>query len=196
MDALTSELIKALGSGAMSQIGKSVGADKKSTESALSAALPVLFSALANNASKPAGAKSLHDAITRDHDGSVLNNLDEYLAHPKIEDGKGILSHALGAKQPAVEKGLAAKTGLSGEQIGQILTIAAPIVMAALGSKQRKQNLDADGLASILGGELQQTRKSKDPDLLGVLNTVFDADQDGSAVDELMGLVGDMMKKK
>ena len=196
MDALAQELMKQLGAGAMSQIGKSIGADKKSTESALTAALPVLISALANNASKPAGAKSLHDAITRDHDGSVLNSLDDYVAHPNVADGKGILKHTLGTKQAAVEKGIAAKTGLSGEQIGKILTIAAPIVMGAIGSQQRRKNLDADGLASLLGGELQQTRKSKDPDLLGVLNTVFDSDGDGSAVDELMGFVGDMMKKK
>lgn len=196
MDALTQELMKQLGSGAMSEIGKSVGADKKSTESALGAALPVIISALANNASKPAGARSLHDAIARDHDGSVLKNLDDYAAHPKTDDGRGILGHALGAKQPAVEKGLAAKTGLTGKQIGKILAIAAPIVMAAIGSKQRKKNLDADGLASMLGDELQQTRASKDPGLLGVLNSVLDADKDGSAMDDITGFLGDMVKKK
>ena len=194
MDALTRDLMEQLSSGALSEIGKTVGVDEKQASSALSSAMPLLVSALANNASEPSGANDLLRALQEDHDGSVLGDLGGLLQDPQAGEGPGILKHALGQKRPVVEKGLSQKTGLSGDQIGQILTIAAPLVMGMLGKTQREKGLDASGLASMLGSAKQQDAEDA-PDLLGILNTAFDADKDGSAVDDVMGFVGKMFKK-
>lgn len=183
-----------LSRGGLAEIGSAVGIDEKSASSALSAAMPLLIGALANNASKPQGASSLLEALQQDHDGSVLGNLGGLLQDPAAGEGPGILGHALGATQPAVEQGLAEKTGLSAVQIGKILMIAAPLVMGMLGKTQRRDGLDAGGLSSLLGSAAQADAEAA-PDILGILNSALDADKDGSAVDEVMGFLGKMFKK-
>ena len=194
MDALTQALMQSLASGGLEKIGSTVGADRDTASSALSAVIPALVTGLAKNSAKPEGAESLLRALQEDHDGSVLSNLDGLLGDPAAGEGAGILSHVLGAKQPVVEKGLAGKTGMSAAQVSQLLAIAAPLVMGALGKQQREKGLDAGGLSSLLGSAMKADADA-DPDLLGMLNTMLDADKDGSAVDEVMGFVGKLFKK-
>lgn len=194
MDAVTRGLMEQLAGGGLAEIGSVVGVDEKSAGSALSAAMPLLISALANNASKPQGAGDLLEALREDHDGSILGNLGGLLQDPAAGEGPGILQHALGASQPAVEQGLAQKTGLSAEQIGKLLMIAAPLVMGMLGKTQREEGLDAGGLSSMLGSAMQADAQDA-PDVLSILNTALDADKDGSAVDEVMGFIGKLFKK-
>lgn len=195
MDALTQLLMQQLGGGGVSNISQQIGADEKTTQSALSTALPLLVSALANNASKPAGAESLHQAIVKDHDGSILNDVNSFLGNPAVANGAGILNHVLGGQQPAVKQGLAQSTGLDSAQIGQLLQIAAPLVMGALGRQQQQQNLDPNGLSAFLGGQ-QQSAQQANPDLMSTLNSLLDMDKDGSAVDDVMGLVGKLFGGK
>ncbi|MBN2841273.1 MAG: DUF937 domain-containing protein [Coriobacteriia bacterium] len=194
MDALTRGLMDQLAGGGLAEIGDVVGVDERSAGSALSAAMPLLVSALGNNASKPQGAGDLLQALQSDHDGSILGNLGSLLQNPAAGEGPGILEHALGASQPAVEQGLAQKTGLSAEQIGKLLMIAAPLVMGMLGKTQREEGLDAGGLSSLLGSAMQTDAQAA-PDIMSILNSALDSDKDGSAVDEVMGFFGKMFKK-
>lgn len=194
MDAVTRGLMDQLSDGGLAQIGSAVGIDEKSAGSALSAAMPLLISALATNASKPQGAGDLLEALQEDHDGSILGNLGGLLQDPAAGEGPGILQHALGAGRPTVEQGLAEKTGLSAGQIGKLLMIAAPLVMGMLGKTQREEGLDAGGLSSLLGSAMQDDAQDS-PDLMSILNSALDADKDGSAVDEVMGFLGKMFKK-
>ncbi len=189
MNDLVQQLMGQLGGGALSQISQRIGADEQATGSALSTALPLLMTALAKNASEPAGAEAIHQALAEDHDGSILGDLGGFLNNPEAANGAGILSHVLGAKQPVVTEGLAKGTGLDAGQIGQLLQIAAPLVMGALGQKQQQQGLSTDGLAALLGDQQQLAQQSK-PDMMGMLTSLLDADKDGSALDEVMGFIG------
>ena len=195
MDALTQQLMKTLAGGGLSQIGNSLGIDKQTAGTALSAAVPLLVSALARNASEPQGAESLHQALAEDHDGSILKNVSGYLQNPQAANGAGILGHVLGDQQPVVTKGLAKGTGLDMAQVVQLLQIAAPLVMGVLGKQQQKKGLDTNGLSTFLGNQQQKAQQSN-PDLLGTLNNLLDADQDGSALDEIAGVLGNLFGKK
>lgn len=195
MDDLTQQLLQQLAGGALSKIGQQIGADPQTTSSALSAAVPLLLSALANNASQPAGAQALHQALAQDHDGSILNDVSGFLDNPQAVNGAGILGHVLGGKETMVRQGLAKGTGLNSDQVGQLLQIAAPLVMGALGQKQQQSNLNPNDLSAFLGGQQQQVQQSN-PNILGALNTLLDADQDGSAVDEVIGIVGKLFGGK
>jgi hypothetical protein len=194
MDALTQQLLQQLSGNALSKIGQRIGADEKTTGSALSMAMPLLVSALAKNAAKPEGAQALHQALAKDHDGSVLNDMSSFLGNPEAANGAGILNHVLGGQQQTVTKGLAQGTGLDSGQVGQLLQIAAPLIMGALGQKQQQQGFDTNGLSSFLGGQQQVAQKSN-PDMMGVLNNLLDADRDGSALDDILGVVGKLLKK-
>jgi hypothetical protein len=189
MDNLTQSLLQQLAGGGLSNISQQLGADEKTTQSALSTALPLLVSALANNASKPAGSESLHQALVKDHDGSILDNLGGFLGNPEAANGAGILKHILGGQQPAVAQQLTQNTGLDTAQVMQLLQIAAPLVMGALGQQQKQQNLDTNSLPTFLAGE-QQKAQQANPDMMSTLNSLLDFDKDGSAVNDVFGMVG------
>jgi hypothetical protein len=189
MDALIQQVLQQVSGTGISQISKKLGVNEQTVNSALSVALPLLLSALTNNASQPKGAQSLHQALTKDHDGSILNNVSGFLENPQAANGAGILGHMLGSQQPVVTQRLTQGTGLNGDQISQLLQIAAPLVMGALGQQQRQAGFDPNGLSSFLGGQQQMAQQSN-PDLMGVLNGLLDTNQDGSAVDDIIGGLG------
>jgi hypothetical protein len=195
MDALTQQLMQQLSGPTAAKIGQQIGADQSTTTAALSAALPLLVSALANNAAEPQGAQALHQALAKDHDGSVLDDLSSFLSNPQVANGAGILSHVLGAQQPVVTQGLKQGTGLTSQQIAMLLQIVAPLVLGWLGKHQQQQGLDANGLASYLGNQ-QQIQQQSNPDMMGILNTLLDSNQDGSAIDDVIGLAGKLLGGK
>ena len=188
MDALIGQIIEQLSGDDLSQISKQIGADKGAVDSALSAAMPLLMSALANNSSKPDGAQSLHQALANDHDGSILNDIPGFLGNPQEANGAGILGHILGSQQPAVTQGLAQPSGLNSGQTGQLLEIAAPLLMGALGQQQQQNGFDASTLSNFLGGQQQMAQQSN-PDMMSTLNGLLDMDRDGSALDDIFGFV-------
>lgn len=189
MDALVEQITGQLSGDELSQISQKIGADEGQTSSVLSAAMPLLMSALANNSSKPDGAESLHQALANDHDGSILNDVSGFLGEPQAANGAGILGHILGSQQPAVTQGLAQSTGMKNSQIGQVLEIAAPLVMGALGKQQQQKGFDTNDLSAFLGDQ-QKADQQSNPDMMGMLNNLLDMDQDGSAVDDVLGMVG------
>lgn len=189
MDTLTQQLLQQLAGGAASQIGQKIGANEQTTNSALSAAIPLLVSALAKNASQPTGAQALHQAVVNDHNGSILDNLEGFLGNPEAANGAGILNHVLGSQQQAVTQGLTQNTGLNGNQVGLLLQIAAPLVMGMLGKQQQQQGLNANGLSGLLGNEKQMAEQAN-PDMMSTLNSLLDMNKDGSGLDDILGLAG------
>ncbi len=197
MSSLLEMLSDQLSGDAKSQIGRQLGADEGTTSRAISAALPLLMSALAKNASRPDGAVSLAGALERDHDGSILDNLSGFLGSPESGTGEGILRHVLGGKRPAVERQLGQQTGLDMNTIAKLLPILAPIVMGALGRAKRQQNLDTGALTSMLAGE---RKRAESMGSLGGLASLIDADADGDITDDVakagIGLLGRLLKRR
>jgi hypothetical protein len=195
MDILTQAVMKQLTGGAMASIGKKIGMDKGTLQTALAVGAPLLVSALARNASKPDGAQSLHQALAKDHDGSILKNIKGFLEDPQAANGAGILGHVLGSQQSAVSQKMAKTTGLNSDQVGQLLQIAAPLVMGALGAQQQKKGFDQQGLADFLGGQVQKVQKSQ-PNVLNTINDLLDTNKDGSGLDDVLGLAGKLFGGK
>jgi hypothetical protein len=93
-----------------------------------------------------------------------------------------------------VTQGLAKGTGLDIGQIGQLLKIAAPMLMGMLGKQQATKGFDPGALTDFLGGQHKKVKKTN-PDLMGTLGSLLDADGDGSAADDIMGMVGKLFRK-
>ena len=182
MDALTQTVMQRVSGDDLSRISKMIGANEQTTSAALSTAVPLLVAALAKNAAKPEGASSLQQALVKDHDGSILNDVAGFLGNPSAANGIGILGHILGAKQSTVQQGLAKSTGMDAGQIGQLLQIAAPLLMGALGQHQQQQGFDISALASFLGGQ-QQAAQQSNPNLTSMLGG-------GSTLGGILGLLG------
>jgi hypothetical protein len=182
---------------AVQQIGRRIGAEPAQTSQAINAALPLLMAAMARNAADPAKAQGLARAVDEDHDGGLLDNLSGFLGAPqgRAADGNGILKHVLGDRRSAVEQRLGQGTGLGAGQMAQLLPLLAPLVMAALGKAKRQRGLDAGGLATVLGGEQAQIQQ-RAPGLMGTLSGLLDRDGDGSAIDDIGGMLGGVLKRR
>ncbi len=211
MASLLDGLMQQLSGDTVSQLSQHIGADESSTSSAISMALPVIVSALANNASSDEGAGALFGALQRDHDGGLLDNLgalgsllggDTSAASgvsPKALDGASILGHILGGRQDTVQSGIGQATGLSGAQIARLLAALAPIVMAYLGRQTQQQNLDPGGLGSMLSNEKSSIESSHEG-MGGLLSSFLDQNHDGSVADDVLkmapGILGSLFGRK
>jgi len=74
------------------------------------------------------------------------------------------------------------------EQVAQIFAILAPIVMGALGQMQRKHELDAQGVSTLL----QQERSTVEKTSSG-LTQLLDMDGDGDVSDEIISLGSNLL---
>ncbi len=184
MSSLAGTLMQMLGDQGMRQISQQLGADEKSTQKAVTAALPMLISALGKNAASPEGAQALTRALEKDHDGRVLENVTQVLGDRAVQqDGQAILRHVLGEKQSLVAKGVGSSAGLDPNSAGQLMAMLAPLVMGGLGKTKREKGLDAQGIAQLLGQERQQADSQ-----LGGLAKLLDMDGDGDLTDDILNL--------
>jgi len=182
-----------LDGGAVQQISGRLGADRNATSTAISAALPLLLGALARNASDPDGARQLHDALARDHDGSRLDRLpDPDAARP---EGDAILRHVLGDRRGVAEQGIAKASGLDLAKVGPLLAMLAPVVMGALGKTRNERGLGPQDLSVLLGSERDAIGEAS-PGMMGALSQLLDRDRDGSVVDDLGGMLGGLLGRR
>lgn len=207
MDLLQGQLTDSVIDQLSNQLG---GADRQQTKTAADSALSTLMAALSKNAAQPEGASALANALDRDHDGSILDDLTGILGQmgqtqqqPQSSpmnsalNGAGILKHVLGGKQSNVIEMISKMSGLNSGSAGSLLTMLAPMVMGALGKQKRQQNLDQDGLSDLLRNSVNSpTAQTKE---MGLIGKLLDQDGDGSIMDDIAGLgmkaLGNLFKK-
>ena len=194
LDLLGSDLGKTIISGVSGQTGQS----ESKTGSVLTMALPVLMQAIQRNATTPQGAEGLLNALNTKHDGSILDNLGGLFSggvdSSIIDDGSKILGKVLGGNEQTVTTALSQKSGLDTGSVSKILKIAAPILMGVLGKQSRKQNVsNASGIEGLLGSFIGGNSKKSEQSFL---ESMLDADADGSIIDDVAGMVLGVDKKK
>ena len=182
---LIDELNRQLSDDRVRRISDRIGADPNRTRTGIDEALPVLLGALGAEAQDPDAAPGLRRALTEDHNGALLDQLDDYLdgnVSGRQADGSGILDHVLGDRRPDAERALSAKSGLDLQSIGPLLATLAPIVMNLLGRKQQQSDgfgLD-DLLGSVLGGgSAARGQRSQAQGLDDLLGSMFGGSRAG-----------------
>ena len=178
MAELTDSLNQLL-EGRADEIGQRIGADGAQTRSAISAAVPALLAALSADADRGGGLKQ---AIQRDHDGSIIDQLPAYLdgtaqLSPRTTNGAGILEHTLGDRQSQMQRALSAKSGLDLGSIAKLLPLLAPIIMGMLGKRGGASGgsgtsggFGLDDIGDLLSREKTDAR-SKNPDIGDILDS-------------------------
>ena len=154
---LTGLLNDALSGDTVSQISQAIGADESTTSNAIQTALPALLGGLANNSASEDGAASLAGALSRDHDGSILDNLGGLIGGAlggNAANGEGILGHIFGGQHENVAQGVSQASGLDMSKVGPLLAILAPIVMGAVSRAHQSRGGDSSGMAGMLGGAI------------------------------------------
>ena len=193
MNAITQIITQQLSGSASRTIAQRLGISESTANTAVQIGVPLILAALARNASKPAEAESLHNAISNDHDGGIFDNLMGYLGNPQSANGSGILGHVFGNQRPAIESNLAQATGMDQNAAGGMLETLAPLVMGSLGRAQQENGLDASGLTNLLNGQQQEAQASA-PDAMSMLSSMLDQNKDGSSMDDLQRMAANFFK--
>jgi hypothetical protein len=198
MDMITEQL----GSSMMQELSKKVGGgNSDGLNRAVAVAVPMILSQLKKNTNSRKGAESLNNALERDHDGGILDNLGSLFGGAQNQqsggglldslggllgggqapsrgmDGDRILGHIFGNKKENIEKKLGQATGIGEKDAGGLMEMLAPIVMGAVGKAKRQNNAGVSGLQDLLRQE-QKTIKKRQPQL-GGLESLLDDDGDG-----------------
>ncbi|MCB0688477.1 MAG: DUF937 domain-containing protein [Saprospiraceae bacterium] len=172
------------------QLSKTIRADKEQTANAAEGVFATLVSALSRNAAKPEAGSALMNALDRDHDGSILNDVMGMLggAQPtaKANNGMGILDHILGGKADNVVQMISKTSGLNFLQSSELMKLLAPMVMGTLGKAKQQSGFDLGGLSQILTGSVQQASQKREG--MSLIEKVLDADGDGNIMDDLAGM--------
>jgi hypothetical protein len=194
LDLLNSDLGNTIINGVSGQTGQ----PQDKTSNLLTMAMPVLMQAMKRNASTPEGAQGLLGALNSKHHGSILDDLGGLFSggvdQSVMDDGGKILGHVLGSKQQNVENALSQKSGIDAGSVAQILKVAAPILMGVLGKQQKQQKAsNQGGLEGLLGGLLNNNSPQQEQSFL---ESILDADGDGSVIDDVAGMVLGSDKKK
>lgn len=193
MNAITQMITQQIAGGVVRSMSQRLGLSEGTTARAVQIAVPLIVAALARNAAQPEGARELQQAVNKDHDGSIFDNLTGYLGNPQAANGSGIVGHIFGEQQATVQNNLAQAAGLDQNVAGNILEMVAPLVMGAVGQTQQQNNLDPDGLSQYLDSQRQQTEAAA-PDVMGALNSMLDSNRDGSVTDDVGRLLGNFFK--
>jgi hypothetical protein len=169
------------GSGAaVRQLGAQVGLNEAQAASALTALVPALSAGLRQNVQSPDGLSGLAAALSGGAHQRYIDDPSALGDAATVIDGNGILGHVLGSKevsrQVAAQAG--AQTGLSPEVMKRLLPLVATLVMGAMSRQAASGNgpsltsgAGAGGLLEMLGGALDRNR-------------------DGSALDDITGIIG------
>ena len=148
---------------ALGQVPGKTGLSQKQIKKLMKIAVPILIKYMTSNASSGDGAQSLLGALMQHNNkqdvGLQLKDADE-------DDGHKIIGHIFGKKEKEVTQQLSAQSGLTAEQVNQILAIMAPALMsgvseAASGSAAAQQPSSqhaVPGIFSALLGTAPQTQ--------------------------------------
>ena len=187
----------AIGQQIIGSAANQLGINESQAQSAVSAAVPFLLSALNKNAQN-GGAEGISAALDN-HNGGILDNLSGFLGQGgNQQDGLGILGHVLGSNQQNVESAISKQSGLNMGQVTQILALVAPIVMGYLGRQKQSEGLDSNGIAGLLGGLVGGSNATANQGgiNLGGFEKLLDQDGDGQlGIGDAMGLLGGFFKK-
>jgi hypothetical protein len=177
-----------LGSQIIGELSKKTGVSLKETSSVVKEAAPAMIEKIKANAFSEQGASALMNALSK-HDGSVLENISEFLGGSASKDGSKILGHVFGDQIKAFESGISKKTGVGAGNVSSILTLLAPIVMGYIGKQSKGKASSGMDLGGILGGMLSGGKGG------GVLSSILEqaTGAAGTGKSKSKGGLGDLL---
>lgn len=154
---LVSIALQYLAPALVGKLASGLGLGQGITEKIVKVAVPVILASLASKAAKPDGARALFDVLGK-QDTGLLGRLSSVLGSPQqktiAEQGSNVLGSLLGTASLGSLVGAVSKfSGASQSATGGLIGMLAPIVLGTLSQQQKSSNLDAGGIAKLLGDQ-------------------------------------------
>lgn len=176
--------------------------DPNQAQDITSSALQLLLATLAKKTKDPEEAASLNKALEEDHDGSLLDYVDDFLKGQKPENipektvnGEGILDHILGNKKENATQLISKKTGVDKQTVIKIVAQLAPVALAMLWKAKKESGADANGISEILGSAVKKQEEKDSGGFMGLVWKFLDKDNDGSYMDDLLEMAMNKLSK-
>lgn len=166
------------------QMANNFQLDEGQARSAMGTLIPALSRGIGREASSPQGLEDLVGALGRGNHSRYLDDPGSLGQKGAVVEGNGILGHLFGSKDVSreVASRAAQSSGVDSGILKKMLPLLASVAMGAM-AKQGFGN-DASRLAG--GGQ--------DAGLGSLLTSFLDADKDGSAMDDILGLASRFLR--
>jgi OmpA-OmpF porin, OOP family len=139
-----------------------LGEPEPAVSNGIMSSVAAMIGGLANKADQPSSMRQIFDLVSSaPSDVNVSNLVSAALSSggaaaatsPLLETGKKLLSMIFGDKQNAVSNAVGRTSGLSSSTAGQLMGMAAPLLLSVLGRRVREGGLTASSLRSDLVAE-------------------------------------------
>lgn len=171
MNILDTILKSGLDENILGAISSKTGIDTNSIQDIVSQVAPQLVDGAKQNLTSTNDSSNLIDMISNTNLDSLKNNPDA-IDSSNNTNMLGELFSSLNTNENDVANELSAKSGIDASSISSLLPMLAPLVMGAL---NKKTNLSASDTSNT-------------NDITSMLTNFIDQDNDGSVVDDLMGM--------
>ncbi|MGW4356602.1 DUF937 domain-containing protein [Nocardia sp. NPDC004582] len=185
----------------IAQIAEQLGVDEATAKTAVDAAVPVLLGGFQAQAGNPEVGLNLENEVANQPLGLLDGGVD--MSQVDTSTGNQIVDQTFGAEKNTVISALGNVGGsnISGELMGKLLPMLAPIVLAYLGKKMlggggaaaQPSAAGAGGLGDILGGLLGGATSGQGA---GGLGDILGKAMGQNAGGVLGGVLGGLLGKK
>jgi hypothetical protein len=169
-------------SGQIQQLANNFGIGEDLVQAAITQMVPALSQGVKNNISNGAGLDSLLKALESGNHQQYMDEPESLTNEATVLDGNNILGHILGSKD--VSRALADRastsTGIDSGLLKQMLPLVASMMMGSLSKQTTDTNM------------LQNAGSSNE--MLDMLGGLLDADNDGSVVDDILGMASKFLR--
>jgi outer membrane protein OmpA-like peptidoglycan-associated protein len=166
----------AVGSDFAGMTAKFLGESASSTQSAVSALVPLLLGTVAQKGSTTEGASSLLNLINSPNiNANLLSDVGSLFsggaagANQLMNAGQGLANSLLGAQTGNLASALSSMTGFKSSSSTNLLALIVPMILAFLKKFIAQQGLSASGLAGLLAGQSEHLSGALDSRLTGAL---------------------------
>lgn len=184
---LLPQILELVNGSAGQGISKKVGLEPSQLISVTTIALPLILQAMSQNTARNEGADALANALQKDHDGNILNKVDEYVEKTDFSEGESILNHVVGEKKSAISETIGAIAGIDKQKALQVIAILTPILMGLLGQYMNKEKISSQELATNLMDEKNDV-EAKAPDAIAMFQKLIDTNGDGKVTDDVVNI--------
>jgi len=201
------------GGSPVTTMAKQFGLDEGDVTKVIQQMIPALTNGVKKNVARKGGLENLLQALNKGGHDRYLDNPGALASTKAVDDGNGILGHIFGSKDTSRElaKRTAKTTGISAEILKKMLPLIAGLVMGSLKKQGGNSGLLDQLLGSLTGGNRSTsssgggllggllgslfggTRKKRaSSSALDALTGLLDADGEGSAIDDILGMARKM----
>ena len=184
---LLETILNAQNGGVVRQMANNFQLDEGQAQSAMGALIPALTRGIRKNTSSSQGLEDLVGALARGKHSEYIENPDALRQPKAVDEGNGILGHIFGSKEVSrqVASHAAENTGIDSGILKQMLPMLASVAMGALSKNQ---------FGSTAAAANQPSSAPGGSDIGSLLTSFLDADKDGSALDDILGMAGRLFR--